>query len=94
MARSSPVGAAVERDRHDDARLRATAPSDDAAAERERWHGARERVVEQHTCYDDARAARCLPSSEDLFSKSAPPQKEQRASSLAAAESAASLVVR
>ena len=93
MARSSPVGAAVERDRHDDGRLRVAAPSDDAAAERERWHGARERVVEQHTRCDDARAALCLPSSEKPFSRSAPPQKRQRASSLAADESAASLVV-
>jgi hypothetical protein len=93
MARSSPVGAAVERDRHDDGRLRVAAPSDDAAAERERWHGARERVVEQHTRCDDARAALCLPPSEKPFSRSAPPQKRQRASSLAAGESAASLVV-
>ena len=93
MARSSPVGAAVERDRHDDGRLRVAAPSDDAAAERERWHGARERVVEQHTRCDDAHAARCLSSSEKPFSRSAPPQKRQRAPSLAADESAVLLVV-
>ena len=93
MARSSLVDAAVEQDRHDDACLRAAASSDDAATEREQWHGARERVVEQHTRCDDARATLCLPSSEKPFSRSLPPQKRQRASSLAAGESAASLVV-
>ena len=66
------------------------APPTTPTAERERWHGTRERVVGQHARRDDARAAAAVPSSEKPFSGSAPPQKQQRASSLAATESAAS----
>ena len=51
------------------------APPTTPTAERERWHGTRERVVGQHARRDDARAAAAVPSSEKPFSGSAPPQK-------------------
>ena len=70
------------------------APPTTPTAERERWHGTRERVIGQHARRDDARAAAAAPTSEKTFSRSAPPQKRQRASALAAAESASLVVAR